>query len=132
MDLTLRVDGRTGVPPYLQIAQQVRHAIIAGVLEPGDQLPTVKEIVAMITVNPNTVFKALRELEHEGLVEGRPGAGTFVLRRPPGPTPGRHVVLRRSLERWVAQARGSGMDDRAMEGLLRQVLFDLADHEATA
>ena len=131
-DLSLRVDGRTGVPPYLQLAQQIRQAIVAGVLAPGDQLPTVKEIVAMVAVNPNTVFKSLRELEHEGLVEGRPGAGTFVLRRPPGPTPGRHVALRRSLERWIGQARGSGMDDRSIEGLVHQVLLDRDDREATA
>ena len=75
MDVTLRVDGGSGVPPYMQIAEQVRQAIGAGVLRPGDQLPTVKDIVAMVAVNPNTVFKALRELEHEGLVQGRPGAG---------------------------------------------------------
>jgi DNA-binding transcriptional regulator YhcF (GntR family) len=132
VDLTLRVDGRSGVPPYLQIAQQIRQAIGAGVLVPGDRLPAVKDIVAMVAVNPNTVFKSLRELEHEGLVEGRPGAGTFVLRRPPGPPPGRHLVLRRSLTRWVGQARDSGMDDRAIEGLLRQVLVDLGEQEATA
>src|SRR4029077_7739796 len=132
MDMTLRVDGRSGVPPYLQLAQQIRQAIVAGVLSPGDQLPTVKDIVAMVAVNPNTVFKALRELEHEGLVQGRPGAGAFVLRRPPGPNPGRHAAMRRALERWVAQARGAGMDDRAMEGLLRQVLFDLDERAATA
>ena len=132
MDVTLRVDGGSGVPPYMQIAEQVRQAIGAGVLRPGDQLPTVKDIVAMVAVNPNTVFKALRELEHEGLVQGRPGQGTFVLRRPPGPNPGRHAAMRRALERWVAQARGAGMDDRAMEGLLRQVLFDLDERAATA
>ena len=89
MDVTLRVDGGSGVPPYMQIAEQVRQAIGAGVLRPGDQLPTVKDIVAMVAVNPNTVFKAFRELEHEGLVQGRPEqAGTFVLRRPPSPTRG--------------------------------------------
>ena len=132
MDLTLRVDGRSGVPPYLQIAQQIRQAIVAGVLVPGDQLPTVKEIVAMVAVNPNTVFKSLRELEFEGLVEGRPGAGTFVLRRPPGPSVRHHVKLRRSLERWVGEARVSGMDDRSIEGLVRQVLLDFDEREATA
>src|SRR6478609_2964563 len=114
-DIALRVDGRSGVPPYLQLAQQIRQAIVAGVLEPGDQLPTVKDIVAMVAVNPNTVFKALRELEHEGLVQGRPGAGTFVLRRPPGPNPGRHAAMR-----------------RAMERLLRQVLLDMDERAATA
>ena len=132
MDVTLRVDGGSGVPPYMQIAEQVRQAIGAGVLRPGDQLPTVKDIVAMVAVNPNTVFKALRELEHEGLVQGRPGAGTFVLRRPPGPNPGRHAAMRRAMERWVAQARAAGMDDRAMEGLLHQVLLDMDERAATA
>jgi len=132
VDVTLRVDGRSGVPPYLQIAQQIRQAIVAGVLVPGDQLPTVKEMVAMVAVNPNTVFKSLRELEFEGLVEGRPGAGTFVLRRPPGPSASHHIKLRRSLERWVNQARLSGMDDRSIEGLVRQVMFDLDEREATA
>src|SRR6478672_10965182 len=122
MDMTLRVDGRSGVPPYLQLAQQIRQAIVAGVLSPGDQLPTVKEIVAMVAVNPNTVFKSLRELEHEGLVEGRPGAGTFVLRRPPGPTPGRHVALARSLARWIERARAAGLDDPSIEALLRETL----------
>ena len=80
--ISLHLDTRSGVPPYLQIAQQVRHALVAGVLKPGDQLPTVKEVVTQLAVNPNTVFKGYRELEREGLVEGRPGAGTFVLRRP--------------------------------------------------
>ena len=106
--MLLRVDGRSGVPPYLQIGQQIRQAIASGVLSPGDRLPSVKDIVASVAVNPNTVFKALRELEYEGLVEGRPGAGTFVLRRPPGPPPGSLVRLRRSLERWVVTARTPG------------------------
>ena len=91
--ISLRIDAKSGVPPYLQIAQQIRQALVAGVLVPGDQLPTVKQVVTNLAVNPNTVFKSYRELEHEGLVEGRPGAGTFVLRRPPGPPPGTHAAL---------------------------------------
>ena len=75
------------------------------ILEPGDQLPTVKEVVTQLAVNPNTVFKGYRELEREGLVEGRPGAGTFVLRRPAGPRPGAHAALARSLAQWVERAR---------------------------
>ncbi len=120
--IALRLDAKSGIPPYLQIAQQIRQALVAGVLVPGDQLPTVKEVVTLLAINPNTVFKGYRELEHEGLVEGRPGAGTFVLRRPPGPQLGTHAALARSLARWVERARAAGMDDRSMEALLREML----------
>ncbi len=122
MVIALRIDAKSGVPPYLQIAQQVRQALVAGVLQPGDQLPTVKEVVTQLAINPNTVFKGYRELEREGLVEGRRGAGTFVLRRPPGPAPGAHANLARSLGRWVERAREAGLDDSSIESLLREVL----------
>ena len=121
--ITLRLDTKTGVPPYMQIAQQIRHALVARVLQPGDQLPTVKEVVTQLAINPNTVFKAYRELEHEGLVEGRPGAGTFVLRRPPGPTSGAHAALARSLTAWVQRARAAGLDDTSIEALVRETLY---------
>jgi GntR family transcriptional regulator len=121
--ITLRLDTRSGVPPYLQIVQQVRHALVAGVLRPGDQLPTVKEVVTRLAINPNTVFKAYRELEHAGLVQGRPGAGTFVMRRPPGPPPGEHALLARSLAEWVGRARAAGLDDPSIESLLRDTLY---------
>jgi GntR family transcriptional regulator len=120
--ISLRLDPKSGVPPYLQVAQQVRQALVAGVLVPGDQLPTVKEVVTRLAINPNTVFKGYRELEREGLVEGRPGAGTFVLRRPPGPAPGTHATLARGLARWVERARSAGMDDSSIESLLRETL----------
>jgi GntR family transcriptional regulator len=120
--ITLRLDTKSGVPPYLQIAQQVRHALVTGVLSPGDQLPTVKEVVTQLAINPNTVFKGYRELEHEGLVEGRPGAGTFVLRRPSGPKPSALASLTRSLTRWVGEARAAGLDDASIEALVRATL----------
>jgi DNA-binding transcriptional regulator YhcF (GntR family) len=129
--IALRIDAKSGVPPYLQIAQQIRQALVAGVLVPGDQLPTVKQVVTNLAVNPNTVFKSYHELEREGLVEGRPGAGTFVLRRPPGPPPGTHAALARALVRWVERARAAGLDDRSIESLLRETLHARAD-EATA
>lgn len=122
MVLTFRLNSSSGVPPYLQIAQQIRQALVAGVLTPGDQLPTVKEVVAQIAVNPNTVFKSYRELEREGLVQGRPGAGTFVLRRPAGPPPGTHNRLARSLARWIVNAREAGLDDASIEALVRFTL----------
>jgi len=125
--LTLRVDPRTGVPPYMQLAQQVRQALRSGVLKVGDQLPTVKEVVAAVAINPNTVLRAYRELEHDGLVEGRPGVGTFVLRLPPGPPPGTHTTLDRRLTRWVQDARVAGLDDEAIKALVQAAL-----HDATA
>ena len=120
MSFHLRTD--SGVPPYLQIAQQIRQAVRRGVLDVGDRLPTVKEVVAELAINPNTVQKAYRELEHEGIVEGKQGVGTFVARRPEGPPPDVQTRLARSLQGWVESARGQGMDDEAMEALLRDTL----------
>ena len=97
-----RLDTRSGLAPYLQLVQQTKAALRLGLLERGDQLPTVKEVVATIAINPNTVLKAYRELEREGLVEGRPGVGTFVLKTLGGPRPLDHSKLRRRLARWVA------------------------------
>jgi len=73
-----RLDGSTGVPPYLQLVHQVRQSLLLGYLRAGDQLPTVKEVAVDLAINPNTVVKAYRQLEHEGLVAGRPGQGTFI------------------------------------------------------
>jgi GntR family transcriptional regulator len=127
--ISFRVDGRSGVPPYLQIVRQVRQALRMGVLNVGDQLPTVREVVAAVAVNPNTVLKAYRDLEREGLVEARAGQGTFVRARPPGPPPGTHSRLGRSLARWVREAREAGLDEESMESLLRVTLraADAAD-----
>jgi GntR family transcriptional regulator len=120
--IQLRLDTKSGVPPYLQLVQQVTHALRMGILEIGDQLPTVKEVAAALAVNPNTVLKAYRELEYTGFVEGRPGVGTFVTRLPPGPPPNAHLTLARSLSRWVDKARSVGLDDQAIEALVRSAL----------
>ena len=120
--ISFRVDGRSGVAPYLQIVRQVRQALRMGVLDVGDQLPSVREVVAAVAVNPNTVLKAYRDLEREGLVEARAGQGTFVRARPPGPPPGTHSRLGHSLARWVREAREAGLDDESMESLLRVTL----------
>jgi GntR family transcriptional regulator len=127
--ISFRVDGRSGVPPYLQIVRQVRQALRMGVLDVGDQLPSVREVVAAVAVNPNTVLKAYRDLEREGLVEARAGHGTFVRKRPAGPPPGTHSRLGHSLARWVREAREAGLDDESMESLLRAELraADAAD-----
>jgi GntR family transcriptional regulator len=126
--ISFRVDSRSVVPPYLQIVQQVRQALRMGLLDVGDRLPAVREVVAATAVNPNTVLKAYRELERGGLVEARPGHGTFVRSRPPGPPPGTISRLGRSLARWVRQAREAGLDDESIESLLR-VTLRAADDE---
>jgi GntR family transcriptional regulator len=103
---------RSGVPTYLQLVQQVRQAVRLGVLEPGDQLPTVKEVVGTLTINPNTVLRAYKQLDLEGIVEGKRGVGTFVASdaRPIPPDDDRKA-LRTSLERWLQRARAAGLDD---------------------
>jgi len=130
--ISFRIDGRSVVPPYLQIVQQVRQALRMGVLDVGDQLPTVREVVSATAINPNTVLKAYRDLEREGLVQARAGHGTFVRRRPPGPPPGTHSRLGRGLARWVREAREAGLDDETIEEMLRVTLRAPTDEEGIA
>jgi GntR family transcriptional regulator len=108
---------RSGVAPYLQLIHQVRHALRLGLLREGDQLPTVKDVVGQLAINPNTVLKAYRELEYEGLVAARPGIGTFVTRTLGNGSLAAHGTLRRDLQRWLAKARRAGLDDESIEAL---------------
>src|ERR1700690_3571945 len=130
MVIEFHLDARSGVAPYRQLIHQVRQALRLGMLREGDQLPTVKDVVARLAINPNTVLKAYRELEHEGLAAARPGRGTFVtatLARGPltelGP-------LRRELERWLARARRAGLDDDSIEALYRDTVRVAARKDA--
>src|SRR5258708_17169727 len=102
--IEFHLDTHSGVAPYLQIVQQVKQALRLGLLEVGDQLPTVREVVAQITINPNTVLNAYRELEHEGLVVSRPGHGTFLPLTLASTSLASHAALRRSLVRWLHSA----------------------------
>lgn len=117
--IEFHLDSRSGLSPYLQLVQQVRHALRLGTLEPGDQLPTVKDVVGTLAINPNTVLKAYRELEHAGLVSGRPGVGTFVTASLPDPPVTAQIPLRRELERWLVKARTAGLADESIEALFR-------------
>ncbi|WP_182877702.1 GntR family transcriptional regulator [Microbispora sp. H10670] len=117
MVIEFYLDGRSGVSPYLQLVQQVRHALRLGLLREGDRLPTVKDVVARLALNPNTVLKAYRELEHEGLVAARPGIGTFVTRTLTDASLAAHGRLRTDLLRWLAAARLAGLDDESIEAL---------------
>src|SRR5436305_6523838 len=114
--IQFRLD-QSGVPTYLQLVQQVRQAVRLGILHPGDQLPTVKEVVSALAINPNTVLKAYRELDLEGLVEGRRGVGTFVSSELTPSPPDGVKELRSALQRWVGRARAAGLDDENMAAL---------------
>jgi GntR family transcriptional regulator len=129
--IEFHLDSRSGVSPYQQVVQQVRQALRLGLLREGDQLPTVKEAVASLAINPNTVLKAYRELEHEGLVAARPGVGTFVTRTLSDESLAAHAPLRRELQRWLIKARRAGLDDESIEALFRDT-FRAATLEVVA
>ena len=128
-----RLDGASGVPPYLQLVHQVRQSLLLGYLRAGDQLPTVKEVAVDLAINPNTVVKAYRQLEHEGLAGGRPGQGTFITGVPAdsSPPPAASRALRRSLRRWLAEAAAAGLSEEAVTALIAAVRRD-ADLEQEA
>lgn len=78
MPIWLDVNPRSGVPIYVQIVEQVKHALQVGSLQPGEQLPTVRQLAGELTIAPNTIVKAYNELQRMGLIESRPGVGTVV------------------------------------------------------
>jgi GntR family transcriptional regulator len=112
------LDPRSGIPTYLQLVNQVRHAVRSGTLRPGAQLPAAREVVAALAINPNTVFKAYRELERERLVISRPGQGTFIAVTAPDPIDQQvQRKLRRSIDSWLGTAQAAGVDRDAAEAL---------------
>ena len=128
--IEFRLDVRTGVTTYLQLVHQVRHAVRLGHLRPGDQLPTVREVVAKLAINPNTVLKAYRDLEREGLVISRPGTGTFIRNDVQiGPRSGQ-AALRSGLSRWMQRAREAGLDESDLRALFEEAVQRKSDGPA--
>ncbi len=125
--IEFHLDARSGVAAYMQLIQQVRQALRLGVLGEGDRLPTVKEVVGKLAINPNTVHKAYRELEYEGLVTARPGLGTFVTRTLSGESLAAHAPLRLDLQEWLAKARAAGLDEESIEALFRDTFRRFAE-----
>ena len=119
-----RLDSSSGVPPYLQLVHQVRQSLLLGYLREGDRLPTVKDVASDLVINPNTVVKAYRQLEHEGLAGGRPGQGTFITASSPV-APDAQQALRASLEEWLRAAEQAGLSDEAVTALIAVARHDL-------
>lgn len=122
--IEFRLDRRSGVTPYLQLVQQVRQAVRLGWLHEGDRLPTAREVVGALGINQNTVHKAYRELEHDGVVQSRPGVGTFVLASLSARRAAWDPAIRTQLATWVATARTAGLDDDDLRAVLEAELAD--------
>ena len=120
--IEFHLDPRSGVATYLQIVQQAKDALRLGTIDVGDQLPTVREVVADLAINPNTVAKAYRELEREGLVVARQGRGTFVASTLAPASFGHYDELREQLQRWLAAADAVGLDEESIKALISSTL----------
>jgi len=130
--IEFRLDAASGVPTYLQLVHQVEHASRLGYLKPGDRLPKVRDVVASLAVNPNTVLKAYRELETKGLTVGRPGQGTFIQASLSQVTLPELTALRRSLSSWLTAADGAGLDEDGMVALFTSALRDFYERRVGA
>jgi GntR family transcriptional regulator len=128
--IEFRLDPASGVPTYLQLVQQVEHALRLGYLKPGDQLPKVRDVVASLAINPNTVLKAYRDLETKGLTAGRPGQGTFIKAALSQVALPELAGLRKALIGWLEAASGAGLDEDGMVALFTSALRDFYKRRA--
>ncbi len=120
--IEFHLDGRSKVATYLQLVQQVKQSLRLGLIDHGDQLPKVRQVAEALAINPNTVLKAYRQLELEGLVGARPGVGTFVKRSLAGPSLASQAKLRHDLVGWLGRARVAGMDEEEIVALVETTL----------
>jgi len=131
--ISFSLDLQSGVPTYLQLVQQVEAALSLGYLVEGDQLPTVKDVVSSVAINPNTVLKAYRELESRGIAEGRPGVGTFIIASPHVITSDKMSALRKSLiSGWLREAKKAGLSQAAIVALFNSAIGEIASPNKTS
>jgi len=130
--IEFRLASHTNVAVYMQLVQQVKQALRLGRLEPGEQLPTVRDVAEALAINPHTVLKAYRELELAGLVDGRAGLGTFVRRSVPGRSLARQAALQRELIAWLRRTRAAGWEREDIVALVETTLRAEFDHGASA
>jgi GntR family transcriptional regulator len=128
--IEFHLNSRSGVAPYLQLIQQVRQALRLGLLRAGDQLPTVKDVAGSLAINPNTVLKAYRELEYEGLAAAKPGVGTFVTKTVSDASIAAHQRLSQELSAWIGRAQRAGLDFESIEALFQRAVRSAAREEA--
>lgn len=117
------VDTRSGVPIYKQIIQQIEKGIMGGLYKPGDQLPTVREVALELTINPNTVARAYRELEHLGVIESVQGRGTFIssdLPRPSGED--KEMIIKEKIEALIRDARQLNVSTDKLKKMFKKAL----------
>jgi len=125
-----RIEAGSDVPLYRQLVQQVRRDVMLGRLRPGDQLPSVKDVVDALSVNPNTVVKAFGELEHQGVLVRRQGVGTFVAAAPSLASLAVEPKLQSALARWVDRARADGLSAEQIRMLVEVALDEPAAGQA--
>lgn len=122
MPAIFTVDPRSGVPIYLQLIEQVKRGVALGTLASGEQLPTVKALALELTVNPNTVARAYRDLERDGVIETSPGRGSFVRTNGIAPSELRADVAGPAFEEAVRSAKGMGLGRAAVRRLFENTL----------
>jgi GntR family transcriptional regulator len=128
--IVFHMDTKANVAPYIQLVQQAKHALRLGTLREGDQLPTVREVATQLAINPNTVLRAYRELEHDGVVATRQGVGTFVWHAPVDGSMASYASLRQSLTAWLRAARAGDLDDDSIVALFSTTLAETAQQNA--
>jgi GntR family transcriptional regulator len=125
--MLFRPNPSSGVPIYLQLMEQVKHGIETGALRPGEQLPGIRPLAEELVVNPNTVAKAYRELEHEGVIELRQGAGAFVSARARAQKQTDKLRAgRNAVAEAVARLRKSGLSEEEIRRLFEAELAGLS------
>ena len=127
--IDFHLDTHSGVAPYLQIVAQVRQALLLGLLSAGDKLPTVKEVVAKVAINPNTVSKAYRELEHQGLAAAKTGVGTFITRSLGQASLAEHGPLQQELRAWLGKARAAGLTEPGIDAMIQNTRREHVEEE---
>jgi len=116
------VDPRSGVPIYLQLIEQVKRGVALGTLAAGEQLPTVKALALELTVNPNTVARAYRDLERDGVIETSPGRGSFVRNNGTASSELRTDVAEPAVDNAIRTAKGLGLDSQELRRLFERAL----------
>lgn len=120
--MQLFINPRTGVPIYRQLMQQIKTGITAGILAPGEKMPTVREVALELTINPNTVARAYRELEIEGLLSSTQGKGTYVAKGLSPPSKERKQIFQEKVMRLIVEGEQLKLSPKIMESIFLEAI----------